>query len=157
MKQETVSIIAALGSAAAAIAAGVATWVAYKNGSRQLESAQAVARMNLIMPMREAWIGQLRTKLSWYLGTCAKLLYKISASPDDDGRALVIVRFEIRLMLNVDGDDTHKELDLAINGLLGVATPGENNRGKYEELAKKARALSEVVLKSEWQRAKTGT
>jgi hypothetical protein len=60
-------------------------------------------------------------------------------------------------MLNVEGEDTHKELDLALNGLLGVATADDKSLGEFEGIAKKARALSEVVLKSEWQRAKTGT
>jgi hypothetical protein len=87
MKPETISTIAAFGSAAAAIAAAGTALISYSLGKRQIlaakevaqrqiesaqavaqrqvESAQAVARMQLIMPMREAWIGQLRTKLSF--------------------------------------------------------------------------------------------
>ena len=134
-------------SALAAAAAAVATLV---NGWWQRRSAMEIARVNLIMPMREAWIGQLRDKIARYITGCARL--NIDKKRDFEP---LLLRYEIALMLNQD-EEEHQKLEKALTGLVKLAEEKKMDDPEVGEAVDEAKRLARSVLKKEWDRVQRG-
>ena len=132
------------------VAAAVAA-ITYLNTTRQLAAARETARLNLIMPMREAWIGQLRGKISRYMAICAKVC--VGERTKSDGEELLVLRRELQLMLDLR-TARHAELDSALSEALNAAAAKPPDNGRFDESAKLVTVLGHEILKSEWQRTK---
>jgi hypothetical protein len=127
---------------------------AHLSAQRQIESAQLISHKQLVMPMREAWIGQLRRRIAKYLEACFRVRgqhYDLEMI-----KVLGVGREEIELMLNPN-EEKHRELIEALSSLLLAAGNREAPDMDSISLAEnKVREVAKVVLKSEWQRAKAG-
>ena len=122
---------------------------------QQVESAHEVARLNLIMPMREVWIGQLREKLSSYLTRCAMINILKPKEHSADTWGLLSVRYEIGLMLNPD-DESHQKLYDAMKKNFDLAADAEMGDPAVGKAVDETTRLAHVVLAAEWKRAKVG-
>ena len=120
----------------------------------QIESAKEVARTNLIMPMREAWIGRLREKLAWYIGECGKVYAGDKLDHDSVG-VLLAGRHEILLLLDVRVKAQY-ELDSSLTELYSTARVKPKDQKLFREVLDRACQLAHDLLKSEWQRATAG-
>lgn len=119
---------------------------------QQIESAQSVARTQLIMPMREAWIGALREKVAFFMATCMATFSGEKVTDTAERFRLLTTRYEILLMLNVL-DEMHRLLDRALNDLLRDALAKPKEKEKFENSARTARSAAFIVLRSEWEKA----
>ena len=119
---------------------------------QQSESAQTVARQQLVMPMREEWIGKLREKLGALMGAYVDGYFgRYPFSPENIQR-LTATQTEIGLMLNLEAPD-HLALNSAIQ-LLHDAFTTKSPDGDFRQAVQRTVACSRTVLRSEWQRAK---
>ena len=132
-----------MGAAAAALATLINGWL-------QTRSATRIARVNLIMPMRVEWIGQLRGKVARYITACAKI--NIEKKRDWE---LPLLRHEIALMLNLD-EEEHQQLEEALKQLVQLAEEKKMDDPEVGDAVVEVRRLTSSILKTEWERAKKG-
>jgi hypothetical protein len=172
MKPETIALVSAVVAALSAAGSIASAVVSYFNGKRQVEgaqaaaqrqiesaqavakqqigSAQAVAHKQLVMPMREAWIGTLREKLAFYMATCTATFSGEITSNNAERLRLLSTRYEIVLMLNLL-DEGHRLLDKALNDMLRDALAKEKQ--KFDHSSRIARSTAFMVLRQEWVKA----
>jgi hypothetical protein len=168
VKPETIALVSAVVAALSAAGSIASAVVSYFNGKRQvegaqvtaekqiaaahaaaqlqIESAQTVARQQLNTPMREAWIGQLRDKLSEFMATNLLISYGIGKSPVQLTN-ITTLRYEISYMLN-PFDNEQRLLGNAIDELLKANRKKDKQR--YQVASKAVHNLACLILRSEW-------
>ena len=114
----------------------------------QIESAQTVARQQLTTPMREAWIGQLRDKLSEFMATNLLLWFGVGSS-DVQLTKITTLRYEISYMLNPFEND-QRLLGNAIDELLKANR--KKDRQRYSAASGAIHNLACLILRSEWSK-----
>lgn len=141
-------IIAAL----AVFVGPIITWLIAK---RQLAVNAAVSNKQIIAPLRQVWINNLRDLLSEIASL--SLHYYVSwfeDRTDDEYKYLTHLEYKIILMLNPAEDD-HQKLEKIISQLISMLSAGEPDRDREFEYCHKAVvALSRDVLKREWNSVK---
>ena len=138
---------------ATVLVAAVVAVITYKNTTRQLAAAKETARMNLVMPMREAWITKLREKIAWYMGTCTQIL--VGKKVADQAAELIQVRHEVQLMLN-QREQAHADLDRALTDLVHASTARPRDDARFDTARDTVTACAHDILRSEWERTKAG-
>jgi hypothetical protein len=138
-----VAAVSAVGSVASAI-------VSSRNGKRQQDSAREIARMNLIAPMREAWVTKLRERLAGYISGAGQIN---AGKPVPE--TLGFVRHEIGMMLDRE-QDVHVELETALDELLRAVIAKPQDAQRFSRAIEHARGLSNAVVQTEWQPGKGG-
>ncbi len=124
---------------------------------QQVESAQSVARTQLIMPMREAWIGQLRSKLAEFFAISLDVFVTADERIGEvDTSRLSLVHLEAILMLNPE-EPSHVELIKTLQEIADTVAGDRLNEDRLAIALAKGKDLSHSILKSEWRRAKEGT
>lgn len=141
-----------LSSAVVGAVAGAAASLV--NGWLQRKSALEVARVSLVMPMREAWIGKLREKAAWLIASCARIHRKENLTPDL-GESVAVTLTEIGLMVNVGEPEQHELLE-SLKALTAVADLPRDANDAFAAAGKRAVNAARVVLRSEWERTKGG-
>jgi hypothetical protein len=143
-----------LSSAVVGAVAGAAA--SLLNGWLQRRSALEVARVSLVMPMREAWIGQLRDKLASFLAACTEAI-RVEQAGGEKTMEIVSIRYGIELMLNPKEAD-HDALEEALNHLAALAVRRPKDVGGFTQASSALRTLARRILKVEWDRvqAKAG-
>ncbi len=131
------------------IGPAITIWVT----QRQIRSAQQIATMQVISPMRQAWLNSLREKLAELTGYS---LHYYQAGYEDrsdtEYRRMTHLSQEVELMLN-PMEETPRLLIDEISKMLGSINDSVGAT-KYAEHHKNVMFLSRKVLKAEWEATK---
>lgn len=145
---QSIPILSLVVAALAVFVGPVISWYAAK---RQLTSSLAVANKQIVAPMRQAWINNLRDVLSELLSSA--LHYYVSGyedRTDAEYQRIELLNYKMKLMLNPKEDD-HRRLEQLVDQMIGALSSGDS---EFEPSHKAALALSRKVFKREWDRVK---
>lgn len=146
--KDYISLIAVLTSFIAVIAGPLVTFV--------------ISRRQMVSPIRQKWIDELRDIVSEYLSTCQKLialgedglLNKDNPNNEILSR-LMYLEQKLRLILNPN-EDNHIMLLSFIRQLSEDAQHGVGDLMAFGNKVRLATEITQVILKKEWIRVKSG-
>jgi hypothetical protein len=151
------STLSAFAAAAAAVFAGLASWVQFYVGREQSKAALVAANAAMlaaksaghhaIAASRQAWINTVIETLSEYHALLMMAADGGALSPDDR-KKMATARTKLEILLNPE-EETTVDLLRAADEILQVGTRTERE-AKSPKLVKRARKL----LKAEWVRIK---
>lgn len=140
----------------AALAVFIGPLISSRIAKHQIESSAAVANKQIVAPMRQAWINDLRDLIA---ELTASALHYFTAGHEFQGyknfQRLTFLEGKIQLMLNPDEED-HRRLESMIRVMLeALQQVGQGTeRQKFINTHPEVIALSRRVLKREWNRVK---
>lgn len=113
-----------------------------------------VAHHQMLGPMRQAWINDLRRKLSVLIGraTFYGMAGQHPANAEDVLREMTEIQQEIELIINPRETD-HQELVNAIAAMM-KAYASKAPRDEFISKQRQVVALTQKILKTEWDRVK---
>lgn len=121
-----------------------------------------VAKRQVISPIRQKWIDELRELISEYLSECEKILVLgndgILNNEEMDEKIyarLLYLGKKLELMLNPN-EKKHIELLAIINNITDEIYHGVRNIISFGGYLKEATDISQKILKEEWVRVKSG-
>jgi hypothetical protein len=124
---------------------------------RTLESSERIATKQVIAPMRQAWINDLRTRLAELLSSTS---HYFAAGYEnrtmEEYQRLGQLEQEILLMLN-PAEQVHTDLAIAVKNIKSALDTRKTADDSFIEAHQRAFQLGREILKSEWNRVKTGT
>ena len=124
---------------------------------RTLDSAERASVRQVIAPMRQAWINDLRSRLAELSATT--LHYVVAGyeeRTDAEYRRVAQVEQEMVLMLNPVEQD-HKALEQTIRQLVSSLEAGKAVDAPFIAAHERLTELGRTILKAEWNRVKAGT
>jgi hypothetical protein len=121
-----------------------------------------IARRQIVSPIRQKWIDDIRELISEYLSECQKLviLSKDGILNDDNidevkFARLLFIEQKLRLMLNPN-ENHHIHLIAVIREITEEIHHGVANILTFGEKLGCATQISQTILKEEWNRVKNG-
>jgi hypothetical protein len=113
-----------------------------------------IAKRQIVDPMRQAWINELRKKLSKLMGSTSYFMARgLDMGQDEkDMRELAEIQQEILLTLNPREDD-HKLLAEKIRMMMQAALVARD-KNRFIQLHGEVTELTQTILKREWNRVK---
>jgi hypothetical protein len=151
----------------AAFAVIVGPFVSYKVAKNQQDNSIKLANKQVIAPMRQVWINNLRDEVSEFLSLSLWFYvsemhdYNVNSEIDEEterdnqssktDRKLSFLQTKIELMLNPVEDD-HKVLIRHLSKCKETAFQDKKN--EFEKSYKAASAKCSEILKREWERVK---
>jgi len=121
---------------------------------RQINSSLAVANKQIIAPMRQKWINDLRDLIA---ELASDSLHYFRAGHDFEGyknfQRLTFLESKIQLMLNPNEED-HQKLEWMIDEMLKALQSGEKGRENFIATHPEVMKFSRQVFKREWNRVK---
>ncbi len=149
----------------AALAVFVGPVISWKIASHQIKSASdlsasqtsaalVTSNKQIIAPMRQAWINNLRDLLSELLSS-ARHYYVAGYEDrtDQEYHRVTLLEHKIRLMLNPKEED-HQRLEERIRNLIASMERHPRFVDDFPDLHDELVSLSRQVLKREWDRVK---
>ena len=150
----TISILSLIVALLAVIASPLVSWLVTR---RTLDSAERASVRQVIAPMRQAWINDLRSRLAELSATTLHyFLAGYEERTDAEYRRVAQVEQEIVLMLNPVEQD-HKALEQTIRQLVSSLEAGKAVDASFIAAHERLTELGRTILKSEWNRVKAGT
>ena len=152
-----IQLVPVLSLVVAILAVFVGPMISWAIARRQLEASQRIASQQLIGPMRQAWINELRKAVAELLSS--GLHYFVAGfedRTDQEYRRLTELEHEVILMLNPREED-HMALLGAIRNMIAALEGGKQHDQQFAEEHKRTAELARRVLKAEWNRVKEGT
>lgn len=122
-----------------------------------------VARRQIVAPIRQKWIDELRDLITEFLST-AQMLVVVNDSNgilnEDDidketYKNMLSIERKLTLMLNPN-ESLHNELMVHIRELLDKTEHGVSNLSEFGPLVSKITETAQRILKEEWVRVKKG-
>jgi hypothetical protein len=122
---------------------------------RQTDSSLAVANKQIVAPMRQKWINDLRDLIA---ELASDSLHYFRAGHDFEGyknfQRLTFLESKIQLMLNPNEED-HQKLEWMIAEMLkALQSGGEQGRADFIATHPEVMKFSRQVFKREWNRVK---
>lgn len=122
---------------------------------RQTDSSLAVANKQIVAPMRQKWINDLRDLIA---ELASDSLHYFRAGHDFEGyknfQRLTFLESKIQLMLNPNEED-HQKLEWMIAEMLkALQSGGEQGRADFMATHPEVMKFSRQVFKREWNRVK---
>jgi len=120
----------------------------------QIRSSLEASNKQIIAPMRQAWINNLRDVLSEL--TSSALHYYVSGFEDrteKEYQRVKLLESKVRLMLNAKEDD-HQRLEALIRKMIAAIHYEKGKEDVFPDLHTEVVALSRTILKREWDRVK---
>lgn len=122
-----------------------------------------VAKRQIVSPIRQKWIDELRELMSEFLSECQKAIIfnegkgslNIENTDEELFRKLLYFEQKLRLMLNPNEDD-HTKLTEIVKEIAEETHHGVGDFIKFGEKVDRATRLSQQILKKEWERVKSG-
>ncbi|MEJ1371037.1 MAG: hypothetical protein RPU61_07060 [Candidatus Sedimenticola sp. (ex Thyasira tokunagai)] len=121
-----------------------------------------VAKRQIVSPIRQKWIDELRELISEYLSECEKLLVLgedgILNKEETDEKIftrLLYLEQKLKLMLNPN-EERHIELLKIVKEITEEIHHGVGNIIDFGGKLKGATEVSQKILKEEWVRVKSG-
>lgn len=150
---ETIPILSLI---TAILAVFVGPLVSSYINKRQIKASLAIANNQLVAPMRQVWINDLRALLAELISNSH---YYFIAGFENRTEAeyskLNLLEHRIALMLNPAETD-HKKLETAIRELVSLLHKGHPGNDGFPAVHGEVVKLSRLILKSEWNRVKAG-
>jgi hypothetical protein len=147
-------IIPMLSMIIAILAVFVGPFISWKIAKRQIASSLRAANKQIVAPMRQAWINNLRDLIA-EISSSALHYYQAGFEDREDieYKRLTELEGRISLMLNFKEDD-HKKLHDLIRRMLNGLDRGKQGDQDFAGAHPQVLALSRDVLKREWNRVK---
>ena len=120
----------------------------------QISSALLTSNKQIIAPMRQAWINDLRELLSEILSSA--LHYYVAGyedRTDQEYQRVTHLEHKIKLMLNPKEED-HQRLEEKIRNLIESIEQHPKFSDNFPDIHQEIVSLSRQVLKREWNRVK---
>lgn len=121
-----------------------------------------IAKRQIISPIRQKWIDELREMLSEYLSECEKLivlgedgLLNKEATDIEAYRRLLYLQQKLKLMLNPN-EIKHIELLDLVESITEEIHHGTGDLMEFGGKLKGATVVAQSILKEEWVRVKSG-
>ena len=135
--------------------------VAYLVGRRQARVQLAIAYRNVISPMRQKWINDLRERLAEFISVAAwfyRLWYRVGetsskAEENEKTLQLVLLRNQIELMLNPNEAD-HERLRKLLEDVRRASMESART-DEFPAAVQAANDCCKKILKDEWERVKS--
>ena len=150
----------------AALAVVVGPFIAWKVAKIQSDNSLKVANKQIIAPMRQVWINQLRDKLAEFFSIAQPLFiggsdrqFPVGDKKDHLEQDLIRVLREIELMLNPNEED-HEEFRKVISqfaeAIFGWDKTSKENQKKFITMEMRALNVCKSILQREWEVVKAG-
>lgn len=121
-----------------------------------------IAKRQIVSPIRQKWIDELRDLISEYLSECEQLIILgedgilAKGKPEQTVfKRLLYLQQKLRLMLNLN-EATHIELLSVIESITDDVSHGVGNLLDFGGRLKGATQIAQRILKEEWVRVKNG-
>ena len=122
-----------------------------------------VAKRQVISPIRQKWIDELRELMSQFLSESRKVIVLsegcglLNADKTDESafQKLLYIEQKLGLMLNPNEED-HSELVKLVHAITEDVQHGGGNLIDFGNRLGEATTLCQKILKYEWQRVKSG-
>lgn len=148
------NIIPILSLGVAALAVFVGPMISLLIARRQVMSSLEVANKQIIGPMRQAWINNLRDLLAELASSAHHYFVAgFEERTDEEYRRLSLLEHKIQLMLNPKEED-HRKLEQLIRTMIGALERGKEADSDFVSAHPMVMKLSREVLKREWDRVK---
>lgn len=128
--------------------------ISWKIAKRQTASSLQIANKQIVAPMRQAWINNLRDLIA-EISSSALHYYMTGYEDrrDEEYKRLTELEGKISLMLNFEEDD-HKKLHDLIRKMLNSLEQGKDGDKTFVAIHPGVLGLSRSILKREWNRVK---
>jgi hypothetical protein len=154
-------LIPILSLAIAALAVFVGPFITLKISRRQFELSRRIADKQIVAPMRQAWINNLREKvaelsssaLHYWNKDWSRPLHDSEDMKDEEQKRLTLLEHEIELLINPSEAD-HKELVETIRKMMWALERGLDSVEEFNVARKRTMILSQCIFKAEWKRIK---
>ena len=140
-----------------------------KIAQMQIESSAKLTNKQILSPIRQVWIENLRQKISEFLGLSDRFYrflhdndneiikfyerHKLEFVSPDVEKRLELLHIDITLMLN-DNEEDHKKLINLLRDCRINAFDEDSTVDEYVETHKETVRLCKSILKGEWERVK---
>lgn len=121
-----------------------------------------IAKRQIVSPIRQKWIDELREIISEYLSECEKLIVlgedgilNKKITDKDIFKKLLYLQQKLKLMLNPN-ESKHIELLDLIESITDEIHHGVSNLVEFGGKLNGATEISQKILKEEWVRVKSG-
>lgn len=138
----------------AALAVFFGPFIFQKIAERQIQSSLKIANKQIVGPMRQAWINNLRDLLADLVSSA--LHYYVSGfedRSDEEYRRLTLLEHQVQLMLNPVEKD-HQRLEELINQMTSALGCGLEGGRDFEDAYAEIKKLTRKILKREWDRVR---
>ncbi|PKN16497.1 MAG: hypothetical protein CVU66_00675 [Deltaproteobacteria bacterium HGW-Deltaproteobacteria-23] len=155
---DNTSLISIFSLVIAVLAVFVGPYISIKIAKRQSENSLKIANKQLISPIRQNWINELRKLVSEILSisTLCKSEGLIVGKRPNFYRLLELKGL-LTLYLNPKERD-HSELITTVDGLVKcVGIPNSEDEINFNETQNQIVIISQKILKREWERVKFDT
>lgn len=125
-----------------------------KLAREQIDSSLLVSNKQIIAPMRQAWINNLRDLLAEL--SSSALHYYVSGfedRTDEEYQRVTLLESKVKLMLNAKEDD-HKRLEELIRKMIEEIDYHKGKKDQFPDAHTAVVSLSREILKREWDRVK---
>lgn len=131
-----------------------------------IRNSLAIAHKQIVAPMRQVWINQLRDKLAEFFSIAQPLFisgsdgqFPVGDKKDHLERDVIRILREIELMLNPDEED-HEELSKVLSkfaeDVFGSDKITKEIQRNFVDMELQALNLCKSILKREWEVVKAG-
>jgi len=147
-------IVPILSLVIAILAVFIGPIISWKIAKSQIASSLKAANKQLVAPMRQAWINDLRGLIA-EISSSALHYYQAGFEDrkDKEYKRLTELEGKISLMLNFIEDD-HKKLHDLIREMLDALARGKQGNSAFVETHPKVLTRARDILKREWNRVK---
>lgn len=122
-----------------------------------------VARRQILSPIRQKWIDELRELMSEFLSECQRAIVigegvgLLNTEETDEAlfKKLLYLERKLALMLN-PREEHHVELVDLVRSITEEVQQGVNDFIQFGEKVANTSSLCQKILKSEWERVKNG-
>jgi len=133
MNQTDPAIIPILSLVVAVLAVFVGPFISWKVAKRQIEASSAVARSQMLGPMRQAWINELRELVSEIASSCLHYWQAgFEDRTDEEYKRITDIEHKIQLMINPKEKD-HQELVAKIKLMVQSLSRGKEGDDEFFE------------------------
>ena len=158
----TIPLLSLVVAALAVFVGPVISWLVTKQqllsaaelSATQVRASLDAANKQIVAPMRQAWINNLRDMLAELLAN--SLHYYLLGYEDrteQEYQRIGLLEERVKLMLNPMEDD-HIRLQKLVRKLVGGIQPSPQTVDEFVATYEKLTDLSRVILKREWDRVK---
>lgn len=147
-------VIPVLSLVVAALAVFVGPFISMWATKRQISASLEVANKEIIAPMRQAWINNLRDLLAELASS--SLHYHVAGveeRTDEEYRRLILLEHKAALMLNRDEPD-HRRLEELVRNMISAIERGRDGEQDFVTIHPAVIELSRQILKREWNRVR---
>lgn len=153
----TSQLIPVLSLIVAALAVFFGPFITLYIGRKQIELSRRIASKQIVAPMRQAWINDIRDKLAELSSTALHFLNAgFEQRKDEEYKRLHQLEEEITLRINPSEPD-HLELLKTIRKMMLALQSGVHDveiLDNFIEAHQKTRSLGQRIFKTEWNRIK---